>query len=112
MDQGSLCRERANRAANRPSYRQVVMDHMAQPERQVGKDMNARHDFAHRQPYDRGEGVIKQFERDRTAPGALELDILELILHQLTDTRCVVDVRDDLQQEIGLEHPFEHRWYG
>src|SRR5215813_7662621 len=39
-------------------------------------------------------------ESGRAGPGALYLDVLEIVFHQLADARIAVDVGNDLQQEV------------
>src|SRR5262245_19629691 len=39
-------------------------------------------------------------ERGRTGPGALHLDILEIVLDELADARAAIDVGNDLEKEV------------
>src|SRR5262249_38496448 len=77
---------------------QIIMGDPAHAERQIANEVNSRDDLQHRQFCDRGERMRGECERRRTGPGALEHDILEVILDQFADPRAAVDVRNDLEE--------------
>ena len=39
-------------------------------------------------------------QRGRSAPGALQRHVLQVVAHQLADARRAIDMRDDLEQEV------------
>src|SRR5215470_17118334 len=82
---------------------QVVVDDLAEPEGQVGDDVHAGHDLEHRQLGERRQGMRDQRELRRPGPRTLEIDIREVVLDELADARRPVDMRNDLEQEIGCQ---------
>src|SRR5215475_700541 len=82
---------------------QVVVNHLAELEGEVGEDVRAGHDLEHRQFGKRRKGVREQGELGRPGPRSLQIDIGEIVLDQLADACRAVDVRNDLEQEIGRQ---------
>src|SRR5262245_62652830 len=80
---------------------QVVVNDLAEIEGEVGDDVLARHDLEHRQLGERRQGVREQGEFGRAGPCSLQIDIGEIVLNELADAWRAVDVRNDLEQEIG-----------
>src|SRR5499427_9223994 len=87
----------------RLGLRQVVVNDLAEPKGEVGDDVRAGHDLEHRQLGERRQGVREQGELGRPGPCSLQVDVGEIVLDQLADARRAVDVRDDLEQEIGRQ---------
>src|SRR6516165_10159200 len=85
----------------------VVVNDFAETKRQVGDDVGGGYDLKHRQFRDGSECVGMQIERARSGPSALQIDVLKVVFDQLADPRAAVDMRYDLQQEIGC---FERRF--
>src|SRR5512135_2196586 len=83
-----------------PSWGEIVVDDRAQPKSQVGHDVHAAEDLAHRQRRHRRERVVEQLQRRRSLPGALHRDVLHVIADELADAGAAVDVRNDLQQVV------------
>ena len=83
-----------------PRSRQIVVDHLAEAERQVGDDVRRRDDFEHRQLGDRRQRVRMKLKRAGPGPGALQVDILKVVLDQLADARRAVDMRNDFQEIV------------
>src|SRR5262249_13607714 len=78
----------------------VVVHDLAEAERQIRENVDCRDDLEHRQLGDRRQRMGHQRQSRGTGPGALQCNVLEMILHELAHPRAAVDVRDDLQQEI------------
>jgi len=64
--------------------------------------MRSRQHFNHRQPGDVGDRVMEELQGRRPAPRAFQVHIEQVIADELQDPRASVDMRDDLQDEIGL----------
>src|SRR6185437_14807905 len=88
---------------------QIVVGDLAEAERQVGDDVHAGQHLEHRQLGHRRQRMRAQIERGRPGPGALERDILEVVLDDLADARRAVDMRDDLQEEVRRRQRRLHR---
>src|ERR1700760_4682440 len=72
---------------------QVVVNDLAETERQVGYDMNSRHHLKDRQVRDRRQCMRQQMERRGAGPGSLYRNILEVIFDQFADAWRPIDVR-------------------
>src|ERR1700730_17861383 len=103
---GGRCQRRL---ALRGGRLQIVVDDLAEAERDIANEVNRGHDLEHGQLGDRGEGVRRERKRRRARPRALERDVLEIILDELADSRAAVDVRDDLEQKVGGRERSAHR---
>src|SRR5262245_19763642 len=57
----------------------IVVDHLAEAEREVGEDVHGRDDLQNRQFGDRRHGMGAQRQRARTGPCALDRDVLQVI---------------------------------
>ena len=68
------------------SVLEIVVDDLAEPERQVGDDVRSRDDLAHRQVGDRRERMRPEVERRRAGPGAFHDDVLQPVVDELA--RC------------------------
>src|SRR6266446_6896843 len=79
---------------------QVIVDDLAEAERDITNEVNRGYDLEHGQLRDRGEGMRRERKRCRPRPRALERDVLEIIFDELADSRAAVDVRDDLEQKV------------
>src|ERR1700751_4814813 len=66
-------------------FAEAVEGDLAVTEGEVGEDVLARHDLAHRQPCNVGADVAEQLQVGREVPGLLDLNVLESIAHQLAD---------------------------
>ena len=55
------------------------MHHAAKTERKVGENVDGREDLKHGQRGDGGKRVWVQVESRRSAPGTLQLNVLELV---------------------------------
>ena len=64
--------------------------------------MRAGHHFANRQPVHVAHRVIKQLQRSRSRPRALQRHVLHVIADQFADARRAIDMRDDLDHEGRL----------
>ena len=80
---------------------QIVVDDLAEPEGQIGNDVCGRDHLRHRQFGNRCQGVRMEIKRAGTGPGTFEFNVFEMIFDELANARSAVDMRDDLEQEIG-----------
>src|SRR5262249_4644543 len=88
--------------------RPVVVDDFPEIEGEVGDDVGAGDDLEHRQLGERRQGVREQGELGRPGPRSLQIDVGQVVLDELADAWRAVDVRDDLEQEIGrLQRSFD-----
>src|SRR5262245_13728763 len=92
---------RRRRLALRRGRLEIVVGDLAEPEREIADHVDRGHHFEHRQLRHRRQRVRGKRQRRRAGPGALERDVLEIVLNKLADPRAAVDVRDDLEQEVG-----------
>src|SRR5690348_10901585 len=67
--------------------RQVIVDDLAELEREVGDDVRAGHDLEHRQLVERRKRVREQGQLGRPA---LEIDVAQIVFDQLADARRAV----------------------
>jgi hypothetical protein len=74
---------------------------LAERKREIGDDVDPRNDFQHWQLGKRSQRVGEQSELSWSSPGALQIDIREVVFDQLADARRTVDMRYDLEQEVG-----------
>src|SRR5262245_1615010 len=88
---------------------QVVVNDLAKVEGEVGDDVRAGHDLEHWQLGERRQGVREQGELSWPSPCSLQIDIGKVILDQLADSCRAVDMRNDLEQEIGRQQRSLHR---
>src|SRR5215831_8612676 len=88
------------RLALRDGRLQVIVDDLAEAERDIANEVNRGHDLEHGQLRDRGQRVRRERKRRRARPRALERDVLEIIFDDLADPRAAVDVRNDLEQKV------------
>ena len=77
------------------------MHDLAERQRQIGDDVGCGHHLLHRQLGQGRQCVGGQAERRRAGPGTFQVDILQVVLDQLANARRAVDMRDDLEQEVG-----------
>ncbi len=77
------------------------MHDLAETEREIGDEVNSGDDLEHRQLGERRQGVGEQGELGRSGPGAFEIDILQMVFDQLAYARRAIDMRYDLEQEVG-----------
>src|SRR5689334_9142844 len=87
---------------------EVVMNHLTETKGQIGEDMRGRDHFEHGQLRDRRQSMRMQLERSRPCPRAFHGDIFKRVFDDLADARRTVDMRDDLEQEIGGSHGRTH----
>src|SRR6516162_7118302 len=88
---------------------QIVEDDLPQSQRQISDIMAGGNDAAHRQTGNVAQGMLEKLNGGRAGPGALQRDPLAIIAHKLADPRRAIDVRDDLDHEIGFREGFQQR---
>src|SRR6202043_267364 len=88
---------------------QIIVHHLAEAEGEVAEDVRCRDHLEHRQFRDGRECVWVERERRGTGPGTLDVDVLEIELDELADARAAVDVRDDLEEVVGLRQRGPYR---
>ncbi len=81
---------------------QVVVEHTAVGQRQIGDEMVGRYDPLYRKVGDRRVDVRDQMEPARSDPGALHDDIGQIIGYELADAGLSVHARDQFQIDLGL----------
>src|SRR5262245_14144393 len=88
---------------------QVIVNDLAKVKGEVGDNVRAGYDLEHRQLCERRQGVREQGELSRSGPCSLQIDIGEIVLDQLADACRAIDVRNNLEQEIGRQQRSFHR---
>lgn len=76
------------------------MDDLLEREREIRDDVYGRDNFQDRQLGDWRQRVRPEVQGCRAGPGALQIDFLKVLLHELTNSRRAVDVRDDFEEEV------------
>src|SRR5438874_3392999 len=88
---------------------EVIEHDFAETEREISDVMGRRNHLAHRQPRHIAQRMIEKLDRGRPGPGPLYGDVLHVIPHQLADARRAVDMRDDLDHEVGAGERLQKR---
>ena len=88
---------------------EIIVNHFAEAEREVGHDVGRGYNLEHRQLGEGRQRVRTQLERAGSDPGALHLDIGEVVLDQLANAWAAVDMRDDFEQVIRRLERGTHR---
>src|SRR6185312_16956641 len=83
-----------------PASGQVIVDDLAEFEREIGDDVRAGDDLEDGELGERRQRVREQRELGRAGPRSLQVDVAQPIFDQLADARRAVDMWDDLEQEI------------
>src|SRR4051794_28167100 len=78
----------------------IVVDDLAEAEREIANEMNRGDDLEYRQLGDWSKRMRRERNRARAGPRPLERHVLEVIFDELADARAAVDVRNDLEQKI------------
>src|SRR5712692_1531963 len=91
---------RWRRLALRRRRLKVIVDDLAETEREIADEMDRRQDLEHGQLGDRRKRVGGERKRRRARPSSSQRDCLEVVFDELANSRATVDVRNDLEQEI------------
>src|SRR5262245_40299576 len=72
--------------------------------------MRRRNDLAHREIGDWGERVRLELKCRRAGPRAFHNDVFQTIIDEFEDSGAAVDMRDDLDQVVGLDEARLHHF--